>query len=288
MERKGITNRPHMSPAFSLRRTAILHYLLVACIFFVVLAPFYFVFTGAFKSKLELISTTPTIWPQEWTLQNFQTLFAVSDYPNYLGNTLIVASLSAAINVLLVGLASYSVYRFRYRGRRVFYAAVIGVYIFPAIVLLVPIYRMMANLGLVDSLLGLVVINVTFAAPFSLWLMGPFFDSVPQSVEEAAALDGAGRMSILFRIILPLIAPGVATIAVYAFISAWTEYTFANILILSEGSKTLSVGMARFITQYHTDWGLLDAGAAFTALPVIILFAFIGRYFVNSITGSVK
>jgi ABC-type glycerol-3-phosphate transport system permease component len=189
---------------------------------------------------------------------------------------------------VLVGLASYSIYRTRYRGRRLIFALVIGVYIFPAVVLLVPIARMMGAIGLIDSLFGLVVINVTFAAPFSLWLMGPFFESVPPSVEEAAALDGAGRLSILFRIILPLVAPGVGTIAVYTFIAAWTEYTFANILIFNEQTKPLSVGMARFITQYHTDWGLLMAGAAFTAIPVIILFAFIGRYFVESLTGSVK
>jgi len=263
-------------------------YLLAFLISLIILVPFYFVFTGAFKTNRELISTVPTFWPQDFVLQNFTKLFILSKYPTYLMNSLIVASLSMALNVLLVGLASYSIYRCRYRGRQAIFLAVIGVYIFPAVVLMVPIFRMLGAIGLVDNILGLVVINVTFAAPFSLWLMGPFFDSVPKSVEEAAELDGADRMSILFKVIFPLVAPGIGTIAVYAFISSWTEYAFANILIINEGSKTLPVGLARFISQYFTDWGMLNAGAAVTALPVMILFAFVGRYFVESITGSIK
>jgi ABC-type glycerol-3-phosphate transport system permease component len=254
----------------------------------VVLLPFYFVFTGAFKTNRELISQVPTYWPQDFILSNFTNLFTRSAYPTYMMNSLVVSFLSMAINVVLVGLASYSIYRCRYPGRQGIFAAVIGVYIFPAIVLIVPMFQMLSALGLVDNILGLVVINVTFAAPFSLWLMGPFFDSVPRSVEEAAELDGADRLSILFRVIFPLVAPGIGTIAVYSFIASWTEYAFANILIISESSKTLPVGLARFMSEYYTDWGVLNAGATVTALPVIILFAFVGRYFVESITGSVK
>ena len=267
---------------------SVIRHALVILISLIVILPFYFVFTGAFKSNRELISAVPTFWPREWTLQGFNTLFTIARYPTYLVNSLIVSTLSSVINVLLTALASYSIYRCRYRGRQAIFASVVAVYIFPAVVLLVPIYRILGSLGLVDSLFGLVVINITFAAPFSLWLMGPFFDSVPRSVEEAAALDGAGRLSILLRIILPLVAPGVGTIAVYSFILSWTEYTFANILILSEGSKTLPLGMARLVTQYFTDWGSLNAGALLTSIPVMILFAFVGRYFVESLTGSIR
>lgn len=274
--------------SFSPRLRTALRYAVAFLLSLVILIPFYFVFTGAFKTNRELISPEPTFWPHELVFENFTKLFTVSQYPTYLMNSIIVSSLSMVINVLLVTLASYSIYRCRYRGRQGIFVAVIGVYVFPAIVLMVPIYQMLGALGLVDNILGLVVVNVTFAAPFSLWLMGPFFDSVPRSVEEAAALDGAGRLSVLFRVILPLVAPGIGTIAVYSFIASWTEYAFANILILSEESKTLPVGLARFITQYFTDWGMLNAGATVTALPVIVLFAFVGRYFVESITGSIK
>jgi ABC-type glycerol-3-phosphate transport system permease component len=269
--------------SFTPQLGTVLRFLVGFLLLLVVLVPFYFVFTGAFKTNRELISPVPTFWPNEFVFKNFTKLFTISKYPTYLVNSLIVASLSTVINVLLVTLASYSIYRCRYRGRLVIFAALIGVYVFPAVVLLVPIYQMLGALGLIDSILGLVVVNVTFAAPFSLWLMGPFFDSVPRSVEEAAALDGAGRLKVLFKVILPMVAPGIGTIAVYSFISSWTEYAFANILIFSEANKTLPVGLARFITQYFTDWGMLNAGAAITALP-----AFVGRYFVDSITGSIK
>jgi len=260
--------------------------LIVLCL--IILIPFYFVFTGAFKPNVELMSATPSFWPQEWTLANLKKLFYVAEFPTYLLNSVTVSLSSTAINVFLVVLAGYSIYRCEYRGRRLIFYAIIAVYVFPAIVLIVPIFRLLSVLGLVDSLVGLVLINVTFAAPFSLWLLGPFFASVPRSVEEAAALDGAGRMATLFKVIVPLVAPGIATISLYSFISSWTEYTFANIIVLSEGTKTLSMGLARFIGQYFTDWGLINIGAAFTAVPVIILFAFLGRYFVSSIAGSIK
>ena len=145
---------------------------------------------------------------------------------------------------------------------------------FPGVLLLIPLYGMMSRLGLIDTLPALIIINVTFAAPFSVWMMRAFFSAIPVDIENAAALDGANRLQILLRIMAPLAAPGIASIAIFAFITSWTEYMFASVMVLSDGNYTLPVGLAGIIGQYQIDWGLLLAGATVTAIPVVILFAF--------------
>jgi ABC-type glycerol-3-phosphate transport system permease component len=163
---------------------------------------------------------------------------------------------------------------------------ILATYIFPGILLLIPLYGMLSQLRLVDTLTALVIINVTFAAPFAVWMLQAFFQAVPYEVEEAAALDGASRVTIIWRIFLPLTAPGIASIAIYAFISAWTEYMFASVLILSDANRTLPVGLAGIIGQYQVDWGLLLAGATVTTLPVLILFSLVGRNFIEGLTAG--
>jgi len=263
-------------------------YIVLVLVLLVVSLPFLWTLLSSFKVTSEIISATPTLLPQEATLDHYRRLFSAASYGTYLRNSLLVALGSMAINVVLTVLAGYSIYRCRYPGRAFLSRAIILVYVFPVVILMIPIYKTMARLGLVDSVLSLIIINVTFAAPFSVWLIGPFFESIPRQVEEAAEIDGAGRLTTLRRVVLPLIRPGVATVAIFSFISSWTEYTFANILIFNEGSKTLPVGLSRLVTQYQVDWGLVTAGAVMTSLPVLVLFAFVGRYFVDSITGSIK
>src|SRR5690606_32448048 len=166
--------------------------------------------------------------------------------------------------------AGFALYRMRFPGRKLIGRLILATYIFPGILLLVPVYQMMASLGLVDSLLGLIVINVTFSAPFSVWLMHGFFDSVPLALDEAAAVDGAGRLRTLNQIVLPLIMPGIATISIYAFIMAWTEFAFSSVLIADDKLRTLPVGLNAIMGQYTVRWGWTTAGAVLTLLPVVI------------------
>jgi ABC-type glycerol-3-phosphate transport system permease component len=204
-------------------------------------------------------------------------------------NSLIVAGGTMAITVILSTLAAYGLYRLRFPGRKVLFRIILITYAFPGVLLLVPMYNMMSKLGLVDRLHALIIVDVTLAAPFAVWMLQAFFQTIPQELEEAAALDGATRLGILVRIMLPLAAPGVASIAIFAFISSWTEYVFASILIISEAHRTVPVGLAGIIGQYQVDWGLLLAGATATALPVLVLFGLVGRNFVEGLTaGAVK
>jgi len=134
-----------------------------------------------------------------------------------------------------------------------------------------------------------VVVNVSFALPFAIWMLRSFFGSVPMESEEAAVMDGAPPLVILSRVMIPLIAPGIASVGIFAFIMSWTEYVFASVLILSDAKRPVPVGFSGIIGQYQIDWGLLLAGASLATLPVILLFALIGRWFVSGLTeGAVK
>ena len=159
----------------------------------------------------------------------------------------------------------------------------------PGTLLLVPLYRTMASLHLVNTLGALVIVNVAFTAPFCVWLLHGFLDSIPRELDEAAAVDGAGSLRIMRSVVLPLMGPGLATVGVYAFVYSWTEFVFASQLVVNDQLKTLPIGLSEIMGQYNINWGLLMAGAVFTILPAAVIFAVAGRYFVGGLVkGAVK
>jgi multiple sugar transport system permease protein len=245
--------------------------------------------SGSVKAPQEIISRTPTMVPHSFTLQHYEKLFAASDYPVYLVNSLIVATASTLLMLLLAIPAAYAFFRLQFPGRGLLYRTILLAYAFPSIVVLIPLFGLFAKIGLVDRLAALVVVNVAFALPFSIWMLRSFLAGVPKEIEEAAIMDGAPTLTILRRIMIPLIAPGIASVGIYAFVTAWTEYVFASVLILSDARRTLPVGFSGIIGQYQIDWGLLLAGASVAILPVVAIFALIGRGFVSGLTeGAVK
>lgn len=255
----------------------------------IVLLPFWLIATGSIKAPQEIITRVPTLLPHSFTLRHFDKLLGASDYPRYLGNSLVVGLGSTAITVVLSVLAAYGFYRLRFPGRDLLFRAVLVAYAFPGILILIPLYGMMSQAGLIDTLAALVIVNVTFASPFAIWMMRSFFASIPVELEEAALIDGASRLAILLRIMVPLSAPGIASVAIFAFIASWTEYLFASVLILSDANRTLPVGFAGIIGQYQIDWGLLLAGATLATVPVVLLFGIVGRWFIAGLTaGAVK
>lgn len=251
--------------------------------------PFWWVFSGSIKLPQEIIARVPTMVPRSFTLQHYQKLFSASDYPVYLVNSLIVAASSTVLTLILAVPAAYAFFRLDFPGRALAYRGILLAYAFPSIVVLIPLFGIFAKVGLVDRLPALVLVNVAFALPFAIWMLRSFFAGVPKEIEEAAVMDGAPTFTVLRRIMIPLIAPGIASVGIFAFVTAWTEYVFASVLILSDARRTLPVGFSGIIGQYQVDWGLLLAGAAVATLPVIALFALIGRGFVSGLTeGAVK
>jgi multiple sugar transport system permease protein len=252
-------------------------------------APFWFVLTGSIKAPQEIIARVPTVIPRSFTTQHYAKLLAASDYAAYLLNSLLVAAASTALTLLLAIPAGYAFFRLSFRGRAALYRVILLAYAFPSIVVLVPLFAMFARIGLIDSRLALVLVNTAFALPFAIWMLRAFFAQIPPEIEEAARMDGGPPLTILRRILLPLIAPGIGAVAVFAFVTSWTEYVFTSVMILSDARRTVPVGFAGIIGQYQVDWGLLLAGASLALLPVVAVFALIGRWFVAGLTeGAVK
>jgi multiple sugar transport system permease protein len=251
--------------------------------------PFWWVVTGSIKLPQEIIQRTPTMIPHSFTIRHFAKLLRSSDFPVYLLNSLVVALFSMVATIALALPAAYAFFRMDFPGRNLLYRLILVAYAFPGIVVLIPLYGLFARVGLVDSRASLVIVNVALALPFSIWMMRSFLGSVPREIEEAAVMDGAAATTILLRIMMPLIAPGIASVAIFAFISSWTEYLFASVLIVSDAHRTIPVGFAGMIGQYQIDWGLLLAGATAATIPVVVLFALVGRWFVSGLTeGAVK
>ncbi len=262
---------------------------LIIVLIFIVMAPFYWITISSVKPTQELVRAKPSFFPESFTLEHYKRLVRVSDYPMFLRNSIIVGVLTVILSTFLAFLAGYSIYRCNYYGKSFISTFIIATYAVPTTLLTVPLYIIFSKVGLINSLWSLVLINVTLTAPLGVWLLKAFLSGVPKEIEEAALIDGANRFQIMFQLFMPLVAPGIGAVAIFNFITSWTEFLFANIFILDEAQKTLPPGLARFITQYQVDWGLLMAGAVVTSIPPIILFAIFGKSFVKGLTaGAVK
>jgi multiple sugar transport system permease protein len=258
--------------------------ILVIVVLAIIGAPFIWMLLSSLRPTSDLIKSNP-LQLHHLSMNNYTQLLT-GNYLVFLRNSIFVAFFSTVIAVPLALITGYSVYRTRYRGRLTVYRLMLAVYVFPGMLLLTPLYRIFSMLNLINNRFSLVIINVTFATPFSVWLMRAFFTSMPEDVEDAAALDGAGTLRMLISIILPLTAPGVFVTATFAFIISWTEYLFASVFIVDDALKTLPVGLGGLITGYFIDWGVLSAAAILTAVPTVLLFAFTGRFFIRGVTGS--
>jgi ABC-type glycerol-3-phosphate transport system permease component len=254
-----------------------------------VLGPLYWVTMSSFKDREEILRSTPTLFPQHPTLENFRQLFTATDYPTYLTNSFIIAILSAFFTMLVSFAAAYGLYRLRIPGANKVAGLILVAYMIPGTLLLVPLYQVFATFELVDTRNALVIVNVAFTAPFCTWLLRGFFFAIPRDIDEAAAVDGAGPVRMMLRIVLPLLAPGMSTVAVYTFVFSWTEFVFASQLLVSDDLKTLPIGLSAIMGQYTVNWGLLMAGTVCTIVPAIVPFLFAGRYFVGGLTaGAVR
>ena len=273
----------------SISLTSILRLIVISLVMFILLAPFLWILLASFRPNMELIRNQ-TLIPQNITIENYISLFTKSAYWQWVINSTIVAIYTVIISLPLIVAGAYSVYRTQYRGRNVLSLFLLSVYIFPTALLVVPIFKIFDGLALVDSHLGCALMNTAFAVPFGIWLLQAFLKSLPPELEEAAAVDGIGRIRTLFQIIIPQAAPGIIAIAMFAFIVSWTEYLFAMTLLLSNDLHTLPIGLTGIVFgQYRVNWGFAAAGAVGSALPVFILFLIVGRWFIRGISaGAIK
>jgi multiple sugar transport system permease protein len=255
----------------------------------IVLFPVYWIGVSSLKPTPELISPEPTFWPREVTWRHYGLLFRASAFTTYLLNSTLVSLCTVGLVLILSILGAYSLSRFRYPGREWFGRLILFTYVFPGMLLLIPLYAVMHQVKLANTLTGLVVVNVMISLPFGVWVLKAFMDGIPPDLEEVSMVDGANRTQALIRVLLPLVLPGLGTVAIYAFITSWAEYMFPLILIVDDGKKTVPLGLAQWMSVYSVEWGAITAGVTVSILPTLLLFAMVGKSFVRGLTqGAVK
>ena len=264
---------------------------LYAILFVVVLLiafPIYWMFTISLKIPRD-IYRTPSLWPDFVTSDNYRELIEEKDFLTNIKNSLIVAGSVTIVSLIISSFAAYSIVRFKYRFKGLIGRLILFAYLTPVSLLFIPLSIIVARLHLGNSLLGLVVVYLTFSIPLSTWLLSGYFRGVPAELEEQAMVDGSGRLGALFRILIPLSAPGLVAVAIFTFTGAWNELLLALIFITSEDKRTVPLGLNYLITGDVFLWGPIMAGAVLSSLPVIILYFLAQRFMVAGMTsGSVK
>lgn len=255
----------------------------------VIFFPFYWLLISSFKTPRELLSAEPTFIPFTFTFNHYYRILFETDYPRYMLNSLFVATITTIIIMILSVLSAFSLSNFYYPLKKQISLLILFTRMFPGVLLMIPIYVLMANLGLLNSLWSLIIVYVTMYSPVAIFLLKSFLDELPKEFLEASYIDGASKMTALHRIILPLATPGLVTVAAWSFILSWSEYLFGMLLINDISKQTVVVGLAAWMGEYYIDWGAINAGAILITLPVVILFAFLGKGFIKGLTiGGIK
>jgi multiple sugar transport system permease protein len=254
-----------------------------------VLGPFVIMLLTAITPASEFISGGASYLPMHPTLAAFVNLVQQTPFLRYLGNSLIVALATVAITLTVSVLAANALSRYRFRARRVMMFGVLLVQLFPAVLLVEPLYAELRTLHLLNSLPGLFIVYSTFASPFSTWLLKGFMDELPMELDESARMDGCSGFQVFWHVLLPLTRPGLAAAATYAFIYSWNEYLYAVTFTSGPGSSTVPVGLSLFIGENTIRWELLTAGGVVAALPIVVGFMFVQRQLIAGLTsGAVK
>ena len=255
----------------------------------VVLLPILWMLSTSFKIESETIIIPPRWIPETFTIEAYQRLWEEYPFLTYFKNSIIIVLGSVIVSVAFACLAGYGVTRFKFKGKKGFTTFLLVTQMFPSIMLLIPYYKLLDTYGLNDSLLGMTLVYISFTIPFCTWMMIGFFKTIPTSLDEAAIIDGCSRWKVFLKVILPLTLPGIASSAIYAFITVWNEYMFAQTLLISPELKTLPLGIAELNGFYKILWNDMMAASVIASIPLVILFVFMQKYFVSGLTaGAVK
>ncbi len=266
-------------------------YLILALFLIVTLFPFVWMLRTALTPRTAAFSLHPRILPTTVTADNFQRVITSPTIPflHQFKNSMIVSLGTTALVILAGTWGAYALARLNFRGKRAFGLSVLLIQLFPGVLLIIPLFIVMVNIHLANSLLGLIITYSTVNLPFVVWLLRGYFLSIPYELEDAARIDGTSYLGVIFRIVLPLAAPGIAAAATLAFVNSWNEFLFAYVLINDDSKRVLAVGLSSYIDQFSTDYSGLFAMATLTTLPVVIVFMLFQRYLVGGLaSGAVK
>jgi len=266
-----------------LHRLAILAYVVFA------LFPLFWLLKVSVTPNDLLYSEGVRMWPSRTTFEHYSFVIAHSAFPTFFKNSLIVAGSTAVTVTILASLAGYALSRFNFRAKYWIVALMLVTQMFPLVMLVAPIFKMLSPLGLTNSLTGLVLVYTAFNVPFATFLMQSFFDGIPKDLEEAAMIDGATQFVAFRQIILPLTLPGIAATLGFVFTAAWSELLFALMLISGNDASTFPVGLLTFVSKFSVDFGQMMAAGVLALIPACLFFLLIQRYLVQGLTaGAVK
>ncbi|GAA4496441.1 carbohydrate ABC transporter permease [Actinoallomurus oryzae] len=270
------------------RASRILTYVSAVVAVLVFAGPFLYMLLASFKQPQELNGVVNDVLPKKFYLTNYTSLFESGNFLLYFVNSAVIAVVTTVLALFVAILAGYALARFKFAGKRLLLLSIVSMQMFPAVLMAVPLYKILRSIGLLDARNGLVLVYVTFALPFCVWMMRNYFLTVPVEIEEAALIDGCGHFRALWRVLLPPALPGVTAAGAFCIILVWDEFLYANTFINTDQKRTLSVGLDSLIGEYTTDWGQLLAGGVLMTLPVVLIFAFLQRYLTQIAGGGVK
>ncbi|HEY2643623.1 MAG TPA: carbohydrate ABC transporter permease [Galbitalea sp.] len=254
--------------------------------------PVYWMLNSSLLPNVVLQDATPTFFPIGGSFDNFVAVIGGGTFLPALGMSVLIAAIVVVFCLLLAFLGALAISRFRFRGRRSFVLAILFIQMLPAEGLFIAQYKLMSNLNLLNSVIGISVLYIAAVVPFTIWMLRGFVAGIPADLEEAAMVDGLSRTQAFFRITFPLLAPGLVAAGVYAFLQAWNEFTIALVVLPSNASQTLPLWLRGFIQQsatHATDWGQVMAASTLVAVPVIVFFLFVqGRMTSGLVSGAVK
>jgi multiple sugar transport system permease protein len=242
--------------------------------------PLYWMLVSSLKVSHELLASPPTFWPHEWEFRAYRKLFYETNFWTYFQNTVIVSALTTVIVLVAGVIGAYSLTRYAFRGRTFVARVTLLAYMFPPIIMLVPLFLLARQFGLVNSIPGLAVTYISFSLPYALWILRAFFQSIPLELEHAALIDGANRAQALVYVVMPLALPGIIATAIFTFIVAWNDFLFALVLIGQDELKTLAIGINEFFHMAVVDWGLIMAAGVMVTIPALVFFIAIQRYLI--------
>ena len=252
--------------------------------------PIYWMVISSLRPERDLFAQ-PTLIPEriDWKFKSYQNLLELTDYPLQFANSVMVALTVVVITLFVSVIIAYVVTRYRIPGKTVMIGSMLYAYMFPPLLLAIPLLSIFAKLGLADHLIAVVLAHCTLTIPLGVWMLWGFFKVMPFDLEEAAMVDGCSRAGAFVRVVLPLSAPGIITVSIFSFLLSWTDYVFSFVLVNSDANKTLPVGLASILGSFDARWGELMAGATLITLPLFVLFMFLSKYFIKGLAaGAVK
>lgn len=251
--------------------------------------PMVWILLSSVKGKGEITGDPTAFLPKTISFENYRIVLEQLKFTDNIGNSIIIAGCTTLIAILISALGAYGVVRFFPRFGKILTRVLITTYMFPPILLAVPYSIIMGKMGMMNNRLGLVIVYLSFSVPYAVWLLVGFFQTVPLEIEEAARVDGANKLMVFGKVVLPIVAPGIVAVAIYTFINAWNEFLYSLILMNSSSKMTVAVALKSLEGQEVLDWGVMMAASALVVIPSVVFFMLIQKKIAGGLAaGSVK